>query len=379
MSQFPHFRVSGSAPERGRQLGRQAAGQIRRSIAIYRDIFAYYAGWSWERVTSHAELYRPAIEAYNDQYLAEIAGMADGAGLEPIDLLAINVRTEIMFAAIARQAAQECTAIVALPEATASGHTFLAQNWDWKPQMSETVIVLEAEQDQGPNFVTVVEAGLLAKCGFNSAGIGLVTNALVTDQDQGQPGVPYHVILRGILDAENMTDALAAITGKPRASAANYLIAHREGSAINVEAAPGDYSRVFLDFPGDQGTLAHTNHFTNSNFNLKDVALWNGPSSPFRLQRMQQFLKRGQGELTRGTLQEYLGDHHNYPTAICRHQDPRVELVDRYATVASVIMDLNRQTMWVAAGSPCHAPFQESDHSALLAKEPSFLEPGLAQ
>ncbi len=229
ISQFPHFRVSGSATERGRQLGRQAASQIRRTVAIYRDIFAYYAGWSWERVTGHAELYRPAIEAYNAQYLVEMSGMAEGAGLEPVEILAINVRSEIMFAAIARQAAQECTAVVALPEATASGHTLLAQNWDWKPQTSETVIVLEAEQAQGPNFVTVVEAGLLAKCGFNSAGIGLVTNALVTDQDLGQPGVPYHVILRGILDAENMSDALAAITVKPRASAANYLIAHREG------------------------------------------------------------------------------------------------------------------------------------------------------
>ena len=325
-----------------------------------------------DRVTEHAELYRPAIEAYNAQYLAEMAGIAEGAGLEAADILAINVRTEIMFAAIARQAAQECTAVIALPEATASGHTLLAQNWDWKPQMFETVIVLEAEQDQGPAFVTVVEAGLLAKCGFNSAGIGLVTNPLVTDQDQGQPGVPYHVILRGILDAETMTDTLGAITGKPRASAANYLIAHRESSAINVEAAPGDFSRVYMDFPGDQGTLAHTSHYTNTAFDLKDVALWNGPSSPFRLHRMRQFLKGGRGELTPIKLQEYFGDHQNHPTAICRHQDPRVELIDRYAMVASVVMDLDRQTMWLAAGNPCTAPYMESNYAEFLSKPPSF-------
>jgi isopenicillin-N N-acyltransferase-like protein len=191
--------------------------------------------------------------------------------------------------------------------------------------------------------------------------------------------VPYHVILRGILDAETMPDALGAITRKSRASAANYLIAHQEGSAINVEAAPGDFSRVYLEFPGDHGTFAHTNHYTNSGFNLKDVALWDGPSSPFRLHRMRQFLKRGQGELTPDKLQEYFGDHHNYPTAICRHQDPRVELIDRYATVASVVMDLNRQTMWVASGNPCAAPYQESNHGELLNKPPSFHDLGQSQ
>jgi isopenicillin-N N-acyltransferase-like protein len=374
VTQFPHIRVSGSAIDRGRQVGRQAAGRIRRSIDIYREIFFHYAAWSWDMVTEHAEIYRPAIEAYNPQYLAEIVGMADGAGVAPVDVLAINVRTEIMFAAVARRAAQECTAVVALPEATVSGHTLIAQNWDWKPQMSDTVIVLEAEQDQGPNFVTVVEAGLLAKTGFNSAGIGLVTNALVTDQDRGQPGVPYHVILRGILDAETMSDALGAITGKTRASAANYLIAHREGSAVNVEAAPGDFSRVYMDFPDDNGTFAHTNHYTNTAFNLKDVALWDGPSSPFRLHRMQQFLKRGQGKVTPGKLGEFFNDHHNYPSSICRHPDPRVEVAEQYATVASVVMDLNAQTMWVANGNPCAAPYHEFNYGELLNKSPSFFK-----
>jgi isopenicillin-N N-acyltransferase-like protein len=56
--------------------------------------------------------------------------------------------------------------------------------------------VLEVRQDEGPDFVTVVEAGLLAKTGMNAAGLGLVTNALVTDADVGEPGLPYHVLLR---------------------------------------------------------------------------------------------------------------------------------------------------------------------------------------
>jgi hypothetical protein len=38
---------------------------------------------------------------------------------------------------------------------------------------ARTLVVLEVRQPDGPNFVTVVEAGLLAKTGMNAAGLGL--------------------------------------------------------------------------------------------------------------------------------------------------------------------------------------------------------------
>ena len=41
----------------------------------------------------------------------------------------------------------------------------------------QNFLVLEVQRDDGPDFVTVVEAGLLAKTGFNSSGIGLVVKA----------------------------------------------------------------------------------------------------------------------------------------------------------------------------------------------------------
>ena len=117
-------------------------------------------------------------------------------------------------------------------------------------------MVLEARQDEGPDFVTVVEAGLLAKTGMNSSGLGLVTNALVTAADTGTPGIPYHLALRAILDCETVSDALAALQSGERSSAANYLIAHRDGSVVNVEAAPGDFSQLYLLFPAGRGGAA---------------------------------------------------------------------------------------------------------------------------
>jgi isopenicillin-N N-acyltransferase-like protein len=371
MSNYPHIQVSGDPYNCGRQIGESAGDRVRRSVEIYQGIFAHYAGWDWKQVTEYACRFRPKIEMYNPKYFMEMVGIANGAGLDPDDILAINVRTEVMFAAVARQSARECTAFVALPEATKDRHLLIAQSWDWKPQMRETVIVLEVEQEEGPNFVTVVEAGLLAKVGFNSAGIGLVTNALVSDQDDGDPGIPFHVILRAILDAETMSDAMAAILHHQRASSANYLVAHRDGSAINLEAAPGDYSRVFLGQP-EGGYFVHTNHFAAPNFDLKDVMLWDGPDSLLRSQRMQQLLRNHVGSLTIEEVKGFFTDHVNHPYGICTHPDPRLEAADQYATVAAVIMDLHSQKIWVADGLPCENPFRELDYSEFMDKPLSF-------
>ena len=243
-TEFPHIRVEGDARGRGRQYGEQARERIRLSREAYAEVFAHYAGWDWAKVTDEARRYKPAIAAYDERYLEEMRGIAEGAAMPAEDVLALNVRTEVMFAAKARQAAgvatpHECSSFAVLPEASADGHTLVGQNWDWLLHCFETVVVLEAVQDEGPDFVTVVEAGLLAKAGMNSSGIGLATNALVTDHDVGKPAIPYHVTLRAILDSETISDSLVALQRAPRSASANYLVVHEDGIAIDIEGAPG--------------------------------------------------------------------------------------------------------------------------------------------
>jgi isopenicillin-N N-acyltransferase like protein len=194
---FPQIRVEGGPRDRGRAYGEQASERVHVSLDAYAQVFEHYAGWDWPRVTAEALRFESAIQEYEPRYLEEMRGLAEGAGVGYEDVLALNVRTEIMFAAKARQAREamrqpsECSAFAVLPGASATGHTLVGQNWDWLLHSFETVVVLEAHQEEGPDFVTVVEAGLLAKTGMNSSGIGIATNALVTDCDDGTPAVPY--------------------------------------------------------------------------------------------------------------------------------------------------------------------------------------------
>ncbi|HVM21083.1 MAG TPA: C45 family peptidase [Egibacteraceae bacterium] len=365
MSGFPHLRLTGDHRDRGRAYGEQAADRVAASITAYRQVFAHLAGWDWDRVVAEALRYEPAIADFAAEYLAEMRGLAEGAGVAYEDVLAINTRTEVMFSAKARKAAAtfgrgECSAFAILPPRSVDGHTLVGQNWDWLAHCFDTVVVLEVEQDDAPDYVTVVEAGLLAKSGMNAAGVGVTTNALVTTDDAGEPAVPYHVVLRGLMDARNLSEALSTIQRAPRSSSANYLLASRDGLAIDVEAAPGDFSRLYFLDPVD-GVLLHTNHFVSPRFDRVDVSTWAMPDSPIRLQRLRALLADHDGLIGVDVLSDWLADHANHPAGVCCHPDTALPEVEQDATVVSVVMDLDAGRLWIADGHPCDTPYRTVD------------------
>ena len=369
---YPHVRVGGPPRERGRQYGEQTRERVARSVAVYAEAYSDIAGLSWADAQAVARGFASAIASFNGRYLEEMRGIAEGAAQGLDAILALNVRTEIMLSAEARRAAAggamrvpaECTSVAALPAVTERAHIVLAQNWDWLPQTTETLVVLEAEQDEGPSYVTVVEGGLLAKAGFNANGVGVATNALITTADAGEVGVPYHVMLRALLDAEHMAGALATLQRCPRSSSANYMIAQAGGQAVDIEARPGDYSQLSLIEPED-GLLVHTNNFVGTP-GAVDVGIWWMPDSPFRFMRARELLRGRTSRLTVEWLQAVFSDHANHPFGICAHRDPREKPTEQGETTASLIMDLDDRVLWLADGNPCTAGYRRLDYAEFL-------------
>jgi len=373
---YPRVVACGAPRELGRQYGRAARERIRRSIEAYTAVFDHYAHMSWAEARRKAQAFVPAIGAYDGRCLTQLDGMAEGAGLEFDDLLALNLRSEVMFgcaphgsSALHRPSGEEaaappppnpgeCTAVVALPEATDDGHTLLAQNWDWLIHTRDTTIVLEARPDDGPGYVTVVEAGLLAKTGMNANGVGVVTNTLVSDLDAAEPVVPYHVILRSLHEAESVADALSRLYRATRSSSANFLVASGDGLAMGAECLPGGPQNVLVDLP-DEGLAVHTNHFVSPRFTAGDIGLQTGPDSLFRYARLTSLLRKSEGPASRSRLQTAFTDHAGHPFGVCSHEDTRAVVVDQYATIASLVMDLTERRMWLASGNPCTAPYVE--------------------
>jgi isopenicillin-N N-acyltransferase-like protein len=369
---IPVVSVSGDARTRGRQYGEQAKERIASSISAYRDVFADYATWDWPTVLAEARRFRAPIAAFGAAYYDELVGIAEGAGVPLDEIVAINVRTEIMFAAKARTAGArlptvaECTAFAHVERA---GAAVVGQNWDWLPHAFDTVVRLEAVQESGPRYVTVVEAGLLAKLGMNSAGLGVCTNALVSSLDVGEPAVPYHVLLRALLDAETASDALAVLQRGRRSSSANYLIAHSSGLALDVEGRPGDFAELYLLQPDQQGHLVHTNHFCSPRMTGPDVGLWLMPDSPFRLQRATAALREVDGSLGAPAYESVLTDHAGAPFGVCTHPDPALAPTEQSATVASAVMDLPSRTLLLSSGLPCRTGYDTLPYADFFAAE----------
>ena len=375
MTSTQHVRVEGTSYQRGRQYGRQAAARVRLSVQAYQQAFAHFAGWDWATVRREAARFEAPVGTFRPAYLDEMRGIADGAGLDLTDVLAINVRTEVMYSAKARQAPRagalsrrapaECSAFAtsrrpgqarsgASSARTGTGSCTRPRPWScWRPG-----------QKKARTSSPVVKAGLLAKTGMNAAGLGLVTNALVTDADVGEPGLPYHVLLRAVLDCATVTEALKVLQAGPRSSSANYLIAHASGAALDIEAAPGDFTRLYPLFPED-GVLLHTNHFLAPRIDPVDLcpvghAQQRGPA-PASPRRPATAPATTAEPPALDDFRALLADHADYPHSICAHPDPADHPCEQGATIASVLMDLGARHLWLAAGNPCQVPYERLD------------------
>ena len=282
-------------------------------------------------------------------------------------MLALNVRTEVMFGLdtrAARAAAKECTAVGVGSARAADGRVLVAQNWDWKPATRETCVLLAIRPTGRPAFVTLVEAGLLAKAGMNDAGLAVATNALTSSRDRGAPGVPYHAILRRMLTSASHEQAVAEVTERRRASSANYLLGSRRGGITDLEVGPGGRDTAWTA-AGD--LVCHANHFLRPDRPFKDLALLEGQESPERQAAVETTL--GAGDIDVASVERALRTHAEPDRgegSVCAHGDASEPPEADYVTIAGIVMDPGNATMHVTHGNPCASPFERYRIGELL-------------
>jgi isopenicillin-N N-acyltransferase like protein len=345
----PVISVGGPPRERGRQHGELLRGRIGLAVDRYMERFRHFASLTRSEAHEEARRYMPAIEGYDAEILDEIRGVADGCELPFEDILAINCRSELMFGA-AR--IMECSSFALQPTVTADGHTYVGQNWDWAPDIVETLAIVVIDQPPKPTVFLLDEAGIVGRMGFNSAGVGLCTNTLIADQ--GRPdGVPYNALLRGVLNTTRIADAIGALIRPSRAICSNYVIGDAGGQAIDVELAPDQFDYIA---PVD-GIVTHGNHFAGPRIRVRDRSVEKWPDSLYRECRLRERLAAHAPTITVDHMTEALKDTFGHPDAINRSADPRLGRFDQLQTVASIVIDCVDQECWIAAGPPDQEPF----------------------
>ncbi|MBA2773900.1 MAG: hypothetical protein H0U36_07620 [Nocardioidaceae bacterium] len=350
---FPLLVAQGDPAEIGAAYGEQARGLIEGNLDDYREKFRA-VGVDSAQARRLGEAFRITTHEHAPRIAATLDALAEAVDVAVGDIYALNARTELMLPAGPQ--VTECTGVAALPETTASGHTLLAQNWDWYPSQQPYSLVLATRDERGHEIVCLTEAGMLAKTGLNSAGVGVCVNLLHCDRDGAPGGVPYHVLIRAALDQPHGISPALKVTALPRSASINLLVGTAGGVAVDLEIAPNATGRVL---PTD-GLLIHANHFA-SDIDVVDAIYDIGGSSLFRDYRLRQLLtaRAADQALTAEDMADALRDHLGHPYALCRHVNPEDPPELRSLTCSSVVMDLDDQVLLVSDGPPCESPFRE--------------------
>ncbi|WP_332681970.1 C45 family peptidase [Bosea sp. (in: a-proteobacteria)] len=349
----PFVDVSGSPYERGRQHGAAVPGRVKRSIELYGGQLGEL-GYDAAAKSALIAEFACEIEAFGAHYIEEMRGIADGAGVPLEDIVMVNARTEVIAKAkllkntpIAETEELDdgCTGAVILPERSASGALIHGQNWDWKAECAETAIVLRVRRQDGPDILTFVEAGGLARCGMNEAGICITANYLESERDFTQAGVPLALIRRKVLEQEHLAYAIKAVATTPKACSNNMMLSTVAGFAIDFECAPDE---AFPIYPSE-GLIVHANHWVGqvALTKIRDTGIPRVPESFYRDWRVRKLLDEAGGKLTVDDLKHAFFDDFLTPHSVCR--PPRLnDTGNLSATVAMVIMEPAKGTMEVA-------------------------------
>ena len=337
MNQFRRITISGEPVERGKQHGKQLSVEISRTIDFYRSIFALPES----EILHRADFFRAIIERFNPTYIEEIDGIAQGAGVDPLWIIALNARTEIL--SHCAGVSNECTSVYY------SGSAILGQNWDWGKALESLSVLMKIVQTDGHIIFMLTEPGIIGKIGMNSSGLGVCLNILTLGRLLD--GLPVHIFLRAILDCHSLAqvDSLLASHGGGKAS--NIMVADAGGAGFNIEFCGENSYRLVAE----SDYLLHTNHYLDSPINSeKDPSF---SSSYARLNKATQILSENKERSVAG-MRALLSDDSDRSLPIYREYIPD-DSVHELGTICTIVMELAQQKMHVRKGKGPGAKFFE--------------------
>jgi len=331
-------------------------------LSVYRQTFEL-CDITWPQAVKKASGYQELVTSLYPELFEELNGIAIGSGFDIADLFTLNCRTEILPPDFLARAlinsdqsftrsdvdASECTSF-------AFNHgedkpVWLSQNWDWIGLQREALVVARAKNQRGEQFITVTEAGMLAKIGLNQYGFGVCLNILRSMNDGTKPGVPVHFLLRALLDCKTVEQATALVSDIEFASSSNVMIADRSGAMVNIELSPHGVKVLTTE----DNTLCHTNHFLHPSLIKSESPQAANLSSAARLNMAESSLPSVHNLID---IQSLLSDTSNGPESICRFANAQLPRIAQIETVTGVVMNLSNMELWVSDAQPSASEFR---------------------
>ncbi|WP_232665346.1 C45 family autoproteolytic acyltransferase/hydolase [Pseudonocardia sp. TRM90224] len=335
-----HVSTAADPFDRGKELGAAFREPLRNGFEGYQRLFAEH-GAAEPQVREWGAAALDAARGWAPDLAAEMDGFAEGSGLAPWQVGALNGRTEVLAAVRAGGEGECSTAVV-----RSGGAPVTVQTWDWLDWLRAGMLLWTIEGPDGP-VRTFTEVGIVGKIGVSGHGVGVHFNVLRHATDSADIGVPVHVVARRILDEARSTADAVALARSARLSASTVLTVVTADDAVVLELSPAGVGVVH---PDAAGTLLHTNHFLDAALAPGERTLAHESTSYDRLDQLRA-LAGALGVEDHSARAHLLRSHGS--GAVCAHADPAQPLVDRWESLATIALDVTNGRLHAHTGGPC--------------------------
>lgn len=340
-------RVSGATHrERGRARGAQLGEAVLRTSRAYADLFGRLgiAGTDQDEAAA-ASL--EATRAWAPEVHEELEGVAEGAGVDLLDVARTVARTEILTLA-QLPVASECSTLAHVPPASGDagpGGAVSAQTWDWYASFVGCWHLHRVDPvGDEVAHAGFAEHGMTGKIGLNAAGVGVHLNIL-QHRDDAPGGVPVHVVLARLLTgARSVQDGLEIVRSAATTSSSVITLTGTDSVAM-AELSPGRVTVL-----QDEGWMLHTNHFLGLEEPVRDPA-----STTFdRFGHLQRATASAAPPASADDLLPLVCVPPG-PGSVAVLPDPDAAEHEQRATLATVRIDPGARTVRLSPGIPQHA------------------------
>ncbi|MEM8988360.1 MAG: C45 family peptidase [Pseudomonadota bacterium] len=361
---MPIVLLSGGPEERGRRHGEMFKDAIARIIDTQARQLAGPGEDDYLRA-AHREKsefleqchFEAAIEEWAPEVLAEITGIAEGAGVDRDEILFLNFGDEQWCYAAAREASANggtCTSFGVAGQSEVP--TLSGQNMDiglWLEGF-QTLFRIKHETEDAYALV-LSHPGYIGLCGVNTAPIGIACNALMTLKARNE-GLPVSFIVRKFLSCLDFDEAVSFLKTAPHATGQNYLISSSR-EVRSFEASAGRVEEYRPDADGRR--VFHSNHpLVNGDLSKVVRQPYALASTHARLASIAGRLGRQTSRIEVEDVKAALSAHDDPACPVSRLGDDRDSLIGY--TFGSVIYELtDKPKMHVAAGPPCRTDWIE--------------------
>jgi isopenicillin-N N-acyltransferase-like protein len=342
---FPAFEASGPPEELGAAVGRQTAAMIRRTIDAQRGWFEELRAFALADRAARLDPFVAAADRHHPEVMAELRGLARGAGLPVDDLLIWNLQPEL---GALRQAAAApgCSTL----HLVAGSRIMLVHNEDGSAAYRDDLAILRLRPAGRPAILCLAYPGLVPGQVPAATSAGLVVSTNFISTREVRPGVPRYVLGRAALGCDTLDAAVALATGVDRAFAFTMNLGSiPERRLLCLELAPRAH-----DLSPSRGLFVHTNHLVLPG--TRDVPQTTGEptsSSGSRYQVLTAAAARvaSPAALGEADLVGLLSSHEAVaqPYSPCRHTDQPTG----GCTLATAVFDLTAGTFALYEGNPC--------------------------